>query len=251
MLLTVENKELGMRTIEVTSTDVDKATAKGLSMLDATIDQVYVKVLAEGSMLTKAKIEMTLFDNDEEKQEFIKQHDTKKVSVQINTEASPKSKELPYSKEDNEQALKIAREFIEGFMGSYGVEAHIDAFERDQDPILSITGDKMGNLIGFHGAGLDAIQTITNAIVREAMPAYKRRVYIDIEHYRSRREDTLVSMAKRMAEKALQYKRSIKLEPMNAYERRIIHNALSGIDHIGTHSVGDEPNRYLVIDYVD
>ena len=242
-----------MRTIEVISSDVEKATEKALQMLEATMEQVYVNVIDEGSMLKKAKIEVTLFENEEEKKEFLDKQakEPKKVRVEVNTESSKKHVDIPYNKEENEQALKHAREFLEGFMGSYGVEAHIDAFERDEDVIISITGDKMGALIGFHGAGLDAIQTITNAYVREQMPAYKRRVYIDIEHYRSRREDTLVSMAKRMAEKAISYKRSVKLEPMNAYERRIIHNALNGVSHIGTHSVGDEPNRYLVIDYVE
>ena len=242
-----------MRTIEVISSDVEKATEKALQMLEATMEQVYVNVIDEGSMLKKAKIEVTLFENEEEKKEFLDKQakELKKVSVEVNTESSKKHVDIPYNKEENEQALKHAREFLEGFMGSYGVEAHIDAFERDEDVIISVTGDKMGALIGFHGAGLDAIQTITNAYVREQMPAYKRRVYIDIEHYRSRREDTLVSMAKRMAEKAISYKRSVKLEPMNAYERRIIHNALNGVNHIGTHSVGDEPNRYLVIDYVE
>ena len=242
-----------MRTIEVISSDVEKATEKALQMLEATMEQVYVNVIDEGSMLKKAKIEVTLFENEEEKKEFLDKQakEPKKVSVEVNTESSKKHVDIPYNKEENEQALKHAREFLEGFMGSYGVEAHIDAFERDEDVIISVTGDKMGALIGFHGAGLDAIQTITNAYVREQMPAYKRRVYIDIEHYRSRREDTLVSMAKRMAEKAISYKRSVKLEPMNAYERRIIHNALNGVNHIGTHSVGDEPNRYLVIDYVE
>lgn len=242
-----------MRTIEVSSSDVEKATEKALQMLEATAEQVYVKVIEKGSMLKKAKIEVTLFESEDERKTFMAsaENEKKKVSVEVNTESSKKRVDIPYNKEENEQALKHAREFIEGFMGTYGVEAHIDAFEREEDIIISVSGDKMGNLIGFHGAGLDAIQTIMNAYVREQMPSYKRKVYLDIEHYRSRREDTLVSMAKRMAEKAISYKRSVKLEPMNAYERRIIHNALNGVEHIGTHSVGDEPNRYLVIDYVE
>ena len=242
-----------MRTIEVTSSDVEKATEKGLQMLETTIDNVFVNVIEKGSMLKKAKIEMTLFDNNEEKEEFLKNNKPKKqeVNVEVSNAPTPKKVNIPYNKEDNAQAMKHAREFIEGFMGTYGVEAHIDAFERDEDVILSVTGNKMGNLIGFHGTGLDAIQTIMNAYVREQMPDYKRKVYLDIEHYRSKREDTLVSMAKRMAEKAIAYKRSVKLEPMNAYERRIIHNVLNGVEHIGTHSVGDEPNRYLVIDYIE
>ena len=242
-----------MRTIEVISSDVEKATTKGLQMLETTLENVYVNVIEKGSMLKKAKIEMTVFDTEEEKQEFLNNQKTKqtKVEVEVNTESSKKRVDLPYNKEENEKALKLSREFLEGFMGTYGVEAHIDAYEKDEDVVLSITGDKMGALIGFHGAGLDAIQTIVNAYVREHMPQYKRRVYVDIEHYRSRREDTLVSMAKRMAEKAITYKRSVKLEPMSAYERRIIHNALNGVEHIGTHSVGDEPNRYLVIDYIE
>ena len=244
-----------MRTIEVISSDVDKATEKGLVMLETTLDNVYVKVIDQGSMLKKAKIEMTLFDNDEEKQQFLaeleKSKANQKVKVEINTSNKKKNDDIPYSKEDNEKALRMARDYIESFMGAYGVEAHIDAYERDQDVVISVTGDKMGALIGYHGECLNAIQTLMNAYVRENFASYKRRVYLDIEHYRNRREETLENMARRMAEKAINYKRSVKLEPMTPYERRVIHTALQGIEHIGTHSEGKEPNRYLIIDYID
>lgn len=239
-----------MRTIEVISSDVDKAIEKGLTMLDTTLDNVHVNVIDKGSMLKKAKIEMTLFDNDEEKQQFIAEQENKtKNTIEVNTTAKKRS-DLPYNREDNEKALGLARDFIENFMGTYGVEAHIDAYEKDQDVVISVTGDKMGTLIGYHGDCLDAIQTIMNAYVREKFDGYKRRVYLDIEHYRARREETLVSMAKRMAEKTIKYGRGVKLEPMSAYERRIIHTALQGIEHISTHSEGEEPRRYLVIDYI-
>ncbi len=243
-----------MRTIEVISSDVDKATEKGLLMLDATLDKVYVKVIDKGSMLKKAKIEMTLFDNDQEKEQFMAQVQTKEVKVAPTSDVTSRPKRsanLPYSREDNAKALELARDFIVNFMGTYGVEANIDAYEQDQDVMISVTGSKLGALIGFHGDCLDAIQTIMNAYVREKFASYKRKVYLDIEHYRSRRVETLQAIGERMAGKAIKYRRSVKLEPMNSYERRIIHTTLQGMEHIATHSEGEEPHRFLVIDYID
>ena len=80
---------------------------------------------------------------------------------------------------------------------------------------------------------------------------YRKRVFVDIENYRSKRTDSLTALAKRMATKVVQVKKSLKLEPMSSFERRIIHTALQGISNITTHSEGEEPNRCLVIDYVE
>ena len=95
------------------------------------------------------------------------------------------------------------------------------------------------------------MQYIVNTIVRENVKEYRKKIYIDVENYRRKRQDTVEQIAEKMAKKVLTTKRSIKLEPMNSYERKVIHNALTGIEHIGTHSEGVEPNRYLVIDYID
>ena len=104
-------------------------------------------------------------------------------------------------------------------------------------------------LIGHRGETLDAIQQLTNYAVNTG--ADKRiRVQMDAENYRAKREQSLESLANKVAGKVLKYRRSVTLEPMNAYERHVIHAALQEMDNITTHSTGTEPNRRVVIEYV-
>jgi len=131
------------------------------------------------------------------------------------------------------------------------IEATVSRGVKNGDIIFKVNGENVNNLIGYHGEALEAIQFLVNSIVREKIPAYRRKIYIDVENYRRKRQETVEQIAEKVAKKVLTTKCSIKLEPMNSFERKAIHFALSGIDHIGTHSEGVEPNRCLVIDYVD
>ena len=131
------------------------------------------------------------------------------------------------------------------------VEGTVSHGVRNGDVIFKIDGEAVNNIIGYHGETLEAIQYILNTIVKNRVPAYHKKVYIDASNYRRKRQDTVESMAERIAKKVLTTKRSIKLEPMNSFERKAIHNMLTNIEHIGTHSEGVEPNRCLVIDYVE
>ena len=119
-------------------------------------------------------------------------------------------------------------------------------------PAIEIEGDGTGILIGHHGETLDAIQYLLNlASVRRSGHGSGDyvKISLDIENYRSKREETLRALARRMAQKALKYKRNVFLEPMNAYERRIIHSELQGMENISTHSVGTDKNRKIIITY--
>ena len=122
---------------------------------------------------------------------------------------------------------------------------------KNGDIVFRVNGESINNLIGYHGETLEAVQYIVNTIVKERVPNYRKKVYLDVENYRRKRQETVEALAEKMAKKVLTTKKSIKLEPMNSFERKSIHFALSNIEHIGTHSEGTEPNRYLVIDYVD
>ena len=125
--------------------------------------------------------------------------------------------------------------------------------EADRYPAVEITGSGSGILIGHHGETLDAIQCLLNlASIRksdhEAGADYVK-IALDIENYRAKREETLRALAKRMAARAVKYKRNVFLEPMNAYERRIIHSELQGVPFVSTHSVGTDKNRKIIITY--
>jgi predicted RNA-binding protein Jag len=119
-------------------------------------------------------------------------------------------------------------------------------------PAMEIVGDGTGILIGHHGETLDAIQYLLNlaAIRHSDNPAGDYvKISLDIENYRAKREETLRSLARRMAARALKYKRNVFLEPMNAYERRIIHSELQNVENVSTHSVGTDKNRKIIITY--
>ena len=186
---------------------------------------------------------MTLFENDEEKAEYNAQNPKKEVKVE-------EKRELPYDPELSKVVLEEVKAFMEGLLKVYGGENHLEVVEEDKDITVRVSGENMGGLIGYHGDALDALQYILNTYIRDKHKDYERKIYIDIENYRAKRENTIVDMALRLADKVVRNKRSMKLEPMNRYERKIIHSALQNKNHIGTHSEGTDPTRYLVIDYI-
>ena len=125
--------------------------------------------------------------------------------------------------------------------------------DKSGEALINVDGDSAGVLIGHHGDTLNALQYLANLAANKKIDGEKKecvKVTVDVEGYRAKREETLRALAKRMAEKVLRYKKSVMLEPMNPYERRIIHAAIQEIDGVSTNSIGSENNRRVVI-YLD
>ena len=139
--------------------------------------------------------------------------------------------------------------FLKGLMEHMGNDAVPHAW-KDEDNIyrVDLVGDNLGSLIGRRGDTLDAIQHLTNYVVNSG-GSKRLRINVDAENYRAKREEALKSLARKVAGKVLKYRRNITLEPMNAYERHIIHAALQEEAHITTFSTGTEPNRRIVVAY--
>ena len=116
----------------------------------------------------------------------------------------------------------------------------------NKEMVIDLSGDDMGVLIGKRGQTLDSLQYLTSLVVNKGEEDYIR-VKVDTENYRKRRQDTLENLAKNIAFKVKRTKRSVSLEPMNPYERRIIHSALQNDKFVTTHSEGDEPFRHVVV----
>ena len=154
--------------------------------------------------------------------------------------------ELPLCNDEN--AGKITA-FLTGLLAQLESEAQVKVYEVEKSRYrVILEGEKLGQLIGRRGETLDAIQQLTNYAVNSG--ADKRiRVQVDAENYRRKREQSLESLAKKTAEKARRYRRSVTLEPMNAYERHVIHAALQDVPGVNTYSVGTEPNRRVVVAY--
>ena len=234
-----------MRNIEVTAKTVDQAVEKGLQMLGVNKDDIEVKVISEGSMLKKAVVEIYTFASPEEREEYKKNNANKKEIKLVKTE---EDQIVEVSSEGVEDVTKLVVPFLEGVLAHMNIEGTVTRGVRNGDIVFKINGDGINNLIGYHGETLEAIQYIVNTIVRNKVRDYHKKVYIDVENYRRKRAETV---EQKVAKKVIATKRSFKLEPMNSYERKAIHFALSNVEHIGTHSEGTEPNRCLVIDYID
>ena len=154
---------------------------------------------------------------------------------------------IPPDALDPESPAGIAKEFLAELTKLMGVDVAIDMGTDAEGNVYGyMQGDTLGILIGRRGETLDALQYLTSLKVNRGQDSYIR-VTLDTENYRAKREDTLIRLANRMANRALRTGRKVSLEPMNPYERRIIHYALQQNDGVDTHSEGEEPNRHVVI----
>ena len=159
--------------------------------------------------------------------------------------------ELKLEKREVKDGEDMSFEFVKTVVSDIGLSAECELYScEDGTRRIIITGDDASVLIGHHGDTLDALQHLANlASARKNINGErdKSRVTIDIEGYRAKREETLRALARRMAAKALRNKRSVMLEPMSAYERRIIHSEVQGIEGVSTNSTGHDNNRRIVI----
>ena len=146
-----------------------------------------------------------------------------------------------------DSAAGKAQAFLKELTHLMGVDVEVAVgLDEEGNVFVRMTGDTLGILIGRRGETLDALQYLTSLKVNRGQEGYTR-VTLDTENYRAKREDTLVRLANRMANRAVKTGRKVSLEPMNPYERRIIHSALQANEAVDTHSEGDEPNRHVVI----
>ncbi len=149
---------------------------------------------------------------------------------------------------NDEKAQQITA-FLTGLLQHMGSNAQVKVYQPEKGRYkVILEGEKLGALIGRRGETLDAIQQLTNYSVNRG--ADKRvRVHVDAENYRLKREESLQHLAHKVAAKVIKYKRNVTLEPMNAYERHVIHTALQDVDNVTTYSMGTEPNRRVIVAY--
>ncbi len=144
-----------------------------------------------------------------------------------------------------------ALSFIETLLSDMNIEAEVSMTEGDNgDKRINVVGEAAAILIGHHGDTLDSLQYLANLAANKRVDGKKEeyvKITVDVEGYRAKREETLRALARRMADKVLKYKKSVMLEPMNPYERRIIHSEIQSIEGVSTNSIGSENNRKIVI----
>lgn len=204
-----------MKSIESTGKNVEEAINNALNNLNATKEKVNIEVIDEGSKgilsiigKREAKVKVTL------KKDYISE----------------------------------ARDFLKSIFTNMGLMVEIRIKEVNNCLNINLSGANMGILIGYRGETLDSIQYLVGLVINKGNDGQYKRVLIDTENYRGRREETLRRLANRIAHKVKIERKSIALEPMNPYERRIIHSELQNNEKITTYSQGDEPYRRVIVD---
>ena len=204
-----------MNTIEITGKTVEEALKSALEQLNTTEDKVEVTVIEEGSKgffnLIGAK--------------------PAKISVKV--------------KRDR---ILEAKKFLRDILDNMNIEAEINIEESKDLVNINLTGPKMGAIIGYRGETLDSLQYLTSLVINKAKEDKYKRVVLDTENYRQKREETLKRLANKIAYKARKSGKILKLEPMNPYERRVIHSELQNNDFVRTFSEGEEPYRRVVVE---
>ena len=218
-----------MQYTEFTGKTVDEAVEKGLKELGITEEQADIRVLEEGKKKLfgsiKARVEIA-----------VKESETVEVAEE---------KALPVVSADGTDGERTVA-FLEGLFELLNIKACTELVSEGEKIEINVTTANTTSVIGKKGAMLDAIQTLASAVGNTGRDDYKR-VVVDCDNYREGRENTLNKLAENLAQKAIRLGKKIALEPMNPYERRIIHAALSEKEGISTESEGKEPNRYIVI----
>lgn len=204
-----------MKVIEMTGRTVEEALKNALAELNVTEDRVEVEVLDAGA------------------KGFLSLIGTRPAKIKVKVKRD---------------YIHEAKTFIRDILDCMGVKADINIKEEDNIIKISLTGPDMGILIGYRGETLDSLQYLISLVVNKGHDVEYKRVILDTENYRLKREETLKRLARRIADKVRKTGRFVKLEPMNPYERRVIHSALQNDFYVNTYSEGDEPFRRVVVD---
>lgn len=269
-----------MSYIDVTGKTEDEAIRKALEQLHMDRDDVSVEILerAKSGFLgigsSPARVRVTYGQEEPEapaapvqpekkpeprpqprpqpKPEQPKTRKPEPPKAPVKAPEPPKAAQAPAAAPEqsvlDDNARRIT-EFLTGLLEHMDSPAQVQVTETEKGRYsVVLEGQKLGQLIGRRGETLDAIQQLTNYAVNSGREK-RIRVHVDAENYRAKREQSLESLARKVAAKVTRYRRSVTLEPMNAYERHVIHAALQDVKGVTTYSVGTEPNRRVVVAY--
>lgn len=261
--------------------NVDIAIDEGLRTLGLNREDVDIKILETGGLFKKAKVCLMYEEKQEQieevkveevKQELVEEpeviEEIKPVEVeqivennqeQVQVEEDSNEKQIEDDKKDIEKPVKEVKtvspdelkvrveEFLIELAKKMKIDVEVEYQINENDLNFNIKGQNVGKLIGFRGETLNAIQTLLGGLKRAGEGRY--RVYLDVENYKKAREQSLVDLANKMADKAEEIERNVHLDPMSAYERRIIHSALQERTLVETESMGEGEKRHVVIKF--
>ena len=223
-----------MEKFEFTGKSVEEALANASATLNVPASELTYTVLEEASSGF-----LGIFNSKPAKIE---------VSVNSNTDVNVEDKNEVKTAQSDKTIEEVVKKFLSDIFAAMDmvVDIAVTVDEADETVIVDLSGDNMGVLIGKRGQTLDSLQYLVRLVVNKKSDKYLR-VKLDTENYRERRKETLENLAKNIAFKVKRTKRSVSLEPMNPYERRVIHSALQNDKYVTTKSEGEEPFRHVVV----
>ncbi len=254
-----------MRTVRITAKTIEAAVAEGLEKLGISREEAVVHVVEQPSsglfgLIHKKMAVVDISAPDEEAEEDTVEEAKEETPAEEPKaeEAAPEAEEAPAEEKkaereeptfDPEEQKKVAEEaktFLAGVFAGMHLAVTMECRMTEERIMINLVGDGLGILIGKHGQTLDALQYLTNLAAGKSF-RHHYFILLDVENYRERRQDTLEALARRLAGKVKRTGEEIRLEPMAAGERRIIHLALQDDHAVSTDSEGEAPYRYVVI----
>ena len=261
-----------MRSCEATGKNIEQAIQNALLELKAAREDVDIKILSQGGFLKKARVVVSISEDaldkyekreklketlaKEEKQgpeeEFVETFIKKKVEVVEKEDHKPvkifadeEYVSAPATETSEKHEKKLSgEEFLNGVLKSLDLEGNIEKTEDEKFDRYHLSGENLNDLIGHHGECMLSLSYLMSLVCKTED---RKRIVLDVENYREKREESLTALAKRIASKVAKSGRYYKFEPMDASERKIIHTALQDDDRVTTLSKGEEPHRYLIV----
>lgn len=247
-----------MREVTITARTVDIAIAQGLEQLGAKKEDVSVHVIDHGKksflgMFGGKPAIVRLSLNKQEENSLLKQ--IEETAMIEEKTLSPQAEEIQSrvadhaaqrAERNDEQTVEEVRQYLQSILTAMGISATVNVTYTNKEAVLNIEGKDAPLIIGRRGQTLNALQYLCQ-LVSNRKHKYYVSIILDVENYRAKRKETLIQLSGRIYDKVISTKKAYQLEPMPAFERKIIHSYMAGKKGIFTESVGEEPNRYLVI----
>ena len=236
--------------IEATGKSVEIAIQNGLLECGMKREDVDVKVLDEGGLFKKAKVVLSWGEKPTEQPKIEEKED---ISVEAEGETVEETISQPIEQptEKKKRVVDSSRlqargiEFLTGLARLIDKDATVECTAGENELNFSIKGENVGKLIGYHGENMQAIQILLSGIKTKGEGAI--RMYLDVDGYKQNRNQAIIDLANKIAEQAIKIERNIHMDPMNAYDRRIVHTTLQGRDDVTTESTGEGEKRHVVI----
>lgn len=239
--------------IEAMGKSVEIAIQNGLLECGMKREDVDVKVVEEGGLFKKAKVILSWGEQpkqesaqpEQQPEQQVEETISEQFVEEVSQQPANETKEKKHKLVDSSRLEKRGIEFLTGLARLIDEKATVECVAGENELNFSIRGEKVGKLIGYHGENMQAIQMLLSGLKTKGEGAI--RMYLDVDGYKQNRNQAIVDLANKIAEQAIKIERNIHMDPMNAYDRRIVHTTLQAREDVTTESTGEGEKRHVVV----